>query len=326
MGTVLRALYLAGLLLAGAHAGAQPGAAQEYPNHPVKIIVGFAPGSGTDILARIIAEELRVALKQPFVVENRPGANAQIAAETVARAAPDGYTLLLTSNSSHSINPHVYRTLPYDPVADFTPIGRVCDFPLLLVVDPRLPIHTPAELVAYVRANPGKVSYAYPSRPGQVAGAALNALLHLDMNAVAYTSSPPAMQDVAAGREAFVVTDFASSRGLIRAGKLRPIAVTTAERTSLAPELPPLGPALGLDGFDLRAWTGLFGPARMPKEISGRLSAELATILGRPELRDRLLAAGMEPTPLGSAAFGEFVKQQLEVWGQKVKAAGIEPE
>ena len=180
----------------------------------------------------------------------------------MARAAPDGYTLLLTSNSSHSINPHVYRKLPYDPVKDFTPIGRVCNFPLLLVVDPKLPVHTPQELVAYVRANPGKVNYAYPSRPGQVAGAALNNLLKLDMNGIAYTSSPPAMQDVAAGREAFVVTDFASSQGLVKAGKLRPIAVTTAERTSLAPELPALGAALGLEGFDLGAWTGLFGPGR----------------------------------------------------------------
>lgn len=200
----------------------------------------------------------------------------------MAEATPDGYTLLLTSNSSHSINPHVYRKLPYDPVRDFTPIGRICDFPLVLVVDPRLPVRTPAELVAYVRANPGKISYAYPSRPGQVAGAALNEAMHLDMNAVAYTSSPPAMQDVAAGREAFVVTDFASSQGLVKAGKLRPTAVTTASPTKLAPDLPALGPALGLEGFDLRAWTGLFGPARLPRPIAEKLSAELARILQNP--------------------------------------------
>ena len=311
---------IAAMMLAGA-AGAQ-----EYPTRPVKIVVGFAPGSGTDILARIVAEELRTALKQPFIVENRPGANAQIAAQFVAEAAPDGYTLLLTSNSSHSINPHVYRRLPYDPIKDFTPIGRICDFPLVLVVDPRLPVTTPAELVAYVRANPGKISYAYPSRPGQVAGAALNEAMHLDMNGIAYTSSPPAMQDVAAGREAFVVTDFASSQGLIKAGKLRPIAVTTAATTRLAPDLPALGPALGLEGFDLRAWTGLFGPAKLPAPITGRLSAELARILQNPALQERLTASGMEATPLEGAAFGAFVQSQLAVWGAKVKAAGIEPE
>ena len=322
MKLVLQAAYVAALVLVGAHAGM----AQEYPSRPVKIIVGFAPGSGTDILARIIGDELRVALKQPFVVENKTGANAQIAAEAVAQAVPDGYTLLLTSNSSHSIGPHVFRKLPYDPVKDFTPISRICDFPLLLVVDPQLPIHTPRDLVTYVRANPGKVSYAYPSRPGQVAGAALNFLLKLDMNAVGYRSSPPAMQDVASGRLAFVVTDFASSQGLIKAGKLRPVAVTTAERTSLAPDLPALGPALGLEGFDLRAWTGLFGPAKLPKDVTDKLSAELTRILNRPDLRERLVAAGMEPTPLESVAFGVFVKEQLDVWGEKVRAAAIEPE
>lgn len=306
--------------------GPEPSAAQEYPVRPVKIVVGFAAGSGTDIVARIVAEELRNALKQPFIVENKPGANAQIAAETVAHASPDGYTLLLTSNSSHSINPHVYRKLPYDPIKDYTPIGRVCDFPLLLVVDPKLPIRTPKELVDYANANKGKLNYAYPSRPGQVAGSALNSLLKLDMNGIAYTSSPPAMQDVAAGREVFVVTDFASSQGLIKGGKLRPVAVTTAERTSLAPDLPPLGEALGLKGFDLRAWTGLFGPAKLPQDIADKLSAELVKILNRPDMRERFVTAGMEPTPLKSAKFGAFVKEQLEVWGEKVKAAGIEPE
>lgn len=306
--------------------GTRPGMAQDYPTRPVTIVVGFAAGSGSDILARILAEELRTALKQPFVVENKPGANGQIASEFVARARPDGYTLLMGASSTHSINPHVYRSLPYDAARDFTPIVRLCDFPFLLVVNPKLPVSTPQELVAYARANRGKLSYAYPSRPGQVAAASLNALFGLDLNAVAYGSSPPAMQDVAAGRVAFMVVDFASSQGLIKAGKLRAIAVLSDQPTSLAPDLPPLGPALGVSGYDLRAWTGLMGPAHLPQDIVDTLANASIAALARPELAARLSAAGMEPTPMRAPEFTAFLKQQSEFWGAKVKAAGIEPE
>ena len=300
--------------------------AQDYPSKSVRIVIGFGPGSGTDIVARLVAEELRQALNQPFVVVNKPGANAQLSAEMVAQSAPDGYTLLLTSSSSHSVGPHVFRKLPYDPIKDFTPIGRVCDFPLLLVVDPKLPIKAPQDLVTYARANPGKVSFAYPGRPAQIAGASMNNVLKLGLTLVPYTSSPPAMQDIAAGRVSAMITDFASSQGLVQAGSLRAVAVTTAERTALAPHLPPLGPELGLDGFDLRAWTGIFGPAKLPKDITDKLSGALVKILGRPEFRERLVASGMEPTPQEAGTFAAFVKEQLEIWGQKVKAAGIEPE
>ena len=171
-------------------------AAQSYPSKPVRIVIGFGPGSGTDILARLVAEELRQVFNQSFIVENKPGASAQIAAGAVAQSAPDGYTLLLTSSSSHSVNPHVFKKLPYDPIKDFTAIGRICDFPLLLVVNPQLPIKTPQDFATYARANPGKVSFAHPGRPAQIAGAAMNNTLKLGLTLVGYTSSPPAMQRV----------------------------------------------------------------------------------------------------------------------------------
>ena len=301
-------------------------AAHAYPTKPVTIMVGFGPGSGTDILARIIAEELRQALGQTFVVVNRPGASAAIAAEAVAKAAPDGYTLFITSNSSHSVNPHLQKSLRYDPQKDFTAVGRIADFPFVLVVDPKLPIRTPQELVAYVRARPGAVSYAYGNTPGQVAGAALAKLMNLQVTAVPYKSSPPAMADVAAGQEAFMVVDLASSKAFVSAGRLRAIAVTTSTRSALAPELPSLGEELGLTGFDLRAWTGMFGPAGMPRAITERLNAELLKILAQPELRTRLLAGNMEPTPAPTAEFERFLAEQYVVWGRKIKEAGIEPE
>ena len=317
----VKRLFLAALMALPMALHAQP-----YPAKPVKVIVGFGPGSGTDIIARIVADELQKALKQPFIVENKPGATAAIAAEAVAKSAPDGYTLFITSNSSHSVNPHLYKSLRYDPVKDFTPIGRIADFPFLLAVDPKLPITTPQELVAYARANRGKSSYAYGNTPGQIAGAALNKLMKLDMTAVPYKSSPQAIVDVAAGLEVFLVVDLASSQSFVKAGRLRAIAVTTATRSTLAPELPTLGETLGLEGYDLRAWTGMFGPADLPKDITDRLSAELEKIMSRPELRERLLASGMEPTPATAEQFTRFLADQYTVWGKKIKDAGIEPE
>ena len=300
--------------------------AQTYPNKPVKIIVGFGPGSGTDIIARIVADEMQKALKQPFVVENKPGATAAIAAEMVARSPADGYTLFITSNSSHSVNPHLYKSLRYDPLKDFTAIGRIADFPFLLAVDPKLPITTPQELVAYARANRGKASYAYGNTPGQIAGAALNTLMKLEMTAVPYKSSPQAIVDVASGLEVFLVVDFASSQSFVKAGRLRAIAVTTSTRSTLAPDLPTLGETLGLEGYDLRAWTGMFAPADLPKDITDRLSVELEKIMSRTDIRERLNGGGMEPTPSTAEQFSRFLTEQYAVWGKKIKDAGIQPE
>lgn len=318
------ATVLFGVLLAQAGPASAQGAA--WPQRPVKIVIGFGPGSGTDILARMIAEELRVALGQPFIVDNRPGASAQIAAGAVARAEPDGYTLFLTSNSSHSVNPHVFKKLPYDPIADFTPIGGIAYFPFILAVNAQLPIRTPQEFVSYARAHRGNFNYAYGTPTVQIPAEALNRLLDLKSIGVPYKSSPAALNDVIGGQAQFLVVDLASAKPQLAAGRLRALAVTTSKRTNLAPELPTIEETLGLKDFDLAAWTGLFGPANLPKEVVDKLSTALLAALAKPELRERLLNAGAEPTPSDPATFSALVRRQLDVWGRKVKDAGIQPE
>ena len=297
-----------------------------YPNKPVKIIIGFGPGSGTDILARMLAEELRVALGQPFIVDNRPGASAQIAASAAARSPADGYTLFLTSNSSHSVNPHMFKKLPYDPVADFTPIGGIAYFPFILAVNASVPARTAREFVAYAQANKGKLNYAYGTPAVQIPAEALNRLEKLEAIGVPYKSSPAAMTDVIGGQAQFLVVDLASARPHLQSGRLRALAVTTSKRTALAPELPTIEESLKLKDFDLAAWTGLFGPAGLPKDVQEKLSLTLQQILAKPEVRERILASGAEPTPSDIPTFTALVKRQLEVWGRKVADAGIQPE
>ncbi len=299
-------------------------AQDSYPSRAVRIVIGFGPGSGTDILARMLADELRLELGQAFVVENRPGAAAQIAATLVAKSAPDGYTLFLTSNSSHSVNPHLMKSLPYDPIADFTPIGGAAYFPFVLAVNAELPIRSPAEFVDYARAHRGKINYAYGTPTVQIPAEALNRLLKLEATGVSYKSSPGALTDVIGGQAQFLVVDLASARPHFQSGKLRPLAVTTSRRTSLAPDLPTIEESLGLKDFDLAAWTGLFGPAGMSGDVVQRLSDSLQRVLAKPEVRQRLLTAGAEPTPSSAADFKRLVARQLDVWGRKIADAGME--
>ena len=318
---------LGGLAAAFALLSAAPSAiAQPYPNKPVKIVIGFGPGSGTDILARLLAEEFQQALGQPFIVDNKPGAAAQIAAQAVAKSPADGYTLFLTSNSSHSVNPHIFKKLPYDPIADFTPIGGVAYFPFILAVNADVPARTPQEFVAYARANKGKINYAYGTSAVQIPAEALNRLMKLEATGVPYKSSPPALIDVVGGQAQFLVVDLASARPHLQSGRLRALAVTTSKRTALAPDLPTIEETLGLRDFDLAAWTGLFGPAGLPKDVQDKLSATLLQIMAKPALRERINTMGAEPTPSDIPTFTALVKRQLELWGKKVADAGIQPE
>ena len=313
---------------AAALCGVAPTAAAQgaYPNRPVKIIIGFGPGSGTDILARMLAEELRLALGQPFVVDNRPGASAQIAASAVAKSPADGYTLMLTSNSSHSVNPHMFKKLPYDPIADFTPIGGIAYFPFILAVNSSLPVRTPQEFVTYAQAQKGNINYAYGTPTVQIPAEALNRLKQLGATGIPYKSSPGALTDVVGGQAQFLVVDLASARPHLQSGRLRALAVTTSKRTALAPDLPTIEESLQLRDFDLAAWTGLFGPAGLPREVQEKLSVTLQQILAKPEVRERILASGAEPTPSDIPTFSALVRRQLEVWGRKVSDAGIQPE
>jgi len=297
-----------------------------WPDRPVKIIIGFGPGSGTDIITRLIAEELRQALGQSFVVDNRPGASAQIAAGMVAKAPPDGYTLMLTSNTTHSVNPHIFKKLPYDPIADFTPIGGVAYFPFILAVNASLPIRTAQDLVSYAQQNKGKVNYAYGTPTVQIPAEAINRLKQMNAVGVPYKSSPPALTDVVGGQAQFLVVDLASAKPHLQSGRLRALAVTSAKRSALAPDLPTVEEALGIPDFDLAAWTGMFGPAGLPKNVVEKVSTALQHALAKQEVRERILGIGAESTPSDPQTFTSLVKRQLDIWGKNVALAGIQPE
>ncbi len=301
---------------------AEPG----YPTKPVKLLVGFGAGSGTDILARIVAEELSLAFKQPFVVENRPGASSMVAATAVVQAPPDGYTLFFSPSSPVVVNPHVFKTVPYNPLKDFASIGGVANYPFILAVDAKLPVRTPKELVAYALANKGNVNFAYGTSAVRVPVEALNKLLKLDASGIPYKSSPDAMIDVIGGRVQFLVVDLAAAQIHLQSGRLRALAVTMSKRTQLAPELPTVEETLGLRDFDLSAFAALFGPVAMQRDVVDKLSTALMQALAKPDVRKRIAASGAEVAPLEPAALTAMVQRLHAIWGRKVADAGIQPE
>jgi tripartite-type tricarboxylate transporter receptor subunit TctC len=301
--------------------------AQPWPTaKPIRIVIAFGPGSASDIFARLVADRLRADLNQTVIVESKPGASGIIAAEFVAKAPADGYTLFLTTNTTHSANPYLFKTLPYDPLKDFTPIARIGYFPFVVLVDSKLPINSVKELVAHSKATPGGISYAYTSSAGQVAAAALSNLTGMNATGVPYKAAPQALADVVGGQVPFTVIDFATSQPLVKQGRLRALAVTPQARTSLAPELPTLREAAGLEDFGVVAWMGLFGPANLPPDIVEWLSADLVKIVTAKDMEERMVAMGTEPAPAGAKEFDAFVKSQLRVWERQIKIAGVKPE
>jgi len=313
------------MLVAGV-AVAQPAWSQAYPTRPVKIIVPFAAGSATDIMARILAEELRGTFDQAFIVDNKPGASAQIGAEAVAKAAPDGYTLFLTTNTSHSANPFLFKKLPYDPIKDFTPVAGVMRIPVIVVVDPKLPVKTLSELIAYAKANPGKLSFGYGNSIGQVVGASFAKRVGIEVITVPYKSTPQAMTDVMSGQVSYTAADMASGQTLVTSGKLRALAVSSRKRSPMMPDLPAMSETPGLEGFEVIAWVALFAPANTPKEIVDKLNAAVRTALTKPAVRERIAGFAAEAAPSTPEELGAFVKDQLANWGKSIKDAGIEPE
>lgn len=299
-------------------------AADAYPSRTVRLVVPFAAGSATDTMARLLAQELSPRLGQSVVVENKAGGLGQIAAQHVARSAPDGYTLFVTTNTTHSANPHLFRTLPYDPIKDFEPIARTATLPFMLVVNGQLPVRSTAGFLSYAKANPGKLTYASASSTSLVAAESLNVLGHVSMVGVYYKASPQAILDVASGQVQVMVADFATAMPHVTAGRLKVLAVTTAKRSSLVPDAPPLGESV--KGFDVTSWNGLFAPAGTPPEIVQRLARETLAILARPDVKSRLAAIGFEVDPLGPQDFAAYVRNQLDYWGRLVRDAGIRPE
>ena len=316
---------LRGTLAAALAFSATATLAQAYPDKPVTLVVPFAAGSGTDSVARAVASGLAARLKQPVIVDNKPGASAQVAAQYVAKAKPDGYTLFMTTNTSHSANPALYKSLKYDPIKDFTPVARVGELPFALAVNPAVPAKTLAELLDYARANPGKLSYATPNSTSLVAMESIKHIAKIDVLGVPYKSSPQAMTDLVGGQVQIYVADLGSGMGMLKTDKVRALGVTTAQPTPMLPGVPPIGQTV--KGFDLTSWNGIFGPAGLPQPMVQRLNTELQAVLADKDLQDKLAQIGFQVWPTKTPEeFAQYVAQQLTHWRTLIQQAGIQPE
>ena len=323
-GESLAAMIAAGVLAAGP-SSAQGTSQGTYPapGKNITLVLPFAAGSGTDTTTRIISKDLAKALGASIVIENKPGANGSIAASYVARAEPDGYTIFVTTNTSHSANPYLLKNMTYDPIKDFTPIARTGDLPFMLVIDPKLPVNSVADLIALAKKEPGKYSYASGSSSAIVSGATFATLAGIDLLHVPYKSSPPALTDVIAGRVSMMFVDVLTGLPHVKAGALKALAVTTKQRSALLLQLPSMDEA-GVKGFDITSWQGYLGPANLPKDIVTKLNAEIRKIVETPSVRQELAERGMEAFSGTPESFEKFLKEQLVVWEKLIRDAKIE--
>lgn len=296
-----------------------------WPARAVTLIVGYPAGSGTDRVARFLADGLRERTGQPFVVENRPGALGNIAAQTVARAAPDGNTVLFTPNSSHGINPHLFRDkgLGFDPIKDFQPVTSLMKVGFLLVVNPQtMPVRSVGELTAYAKERPNKLSYASGNATGQVAAELYRQITGIDAVHVPYKGVPPAVTDLLGGQVHFMFADVSFALGVVRSGKLRALAVTTEKRLPSMPDIPTMMEA-GVPNYVVEAWMGLLFPAGAPAEATHKLADMANSIVTSEKGRDFLAKLGAEPFPGSPAAFAATIRNEIAKWEPVVKAAGM---
>jgi tripartite-type tricarboxylate transporter receptor subunit TctC len=298
--------------------------AQTYPSHPVKLIVPFPAASATDQIARVTGAELQAALKQPFVVENKAGAQGAIAAAEVAKAAPDGYTLMVTTNTPHAANVSLFKKLNYDPVKDFAAITRLGTTSFMLMVRPDFPAKDLKSFLSQVRLQPGRLSAGYGSAGSQVSLAMLKQLGKLDLVEVPYKGIPQAITDTMGGSLQFTFVDLGNALAQAKGGKLRGLAVTSAKRTPLAPELPAI--AEELPGYEVIAWFGLVAPAKLPEPILERLNDVTMKALAKPEVKEKFASIGTDVAPLNPREFAAFIQREVASWAKLVKLAGIEPE
>jgi tripartite-type tricarboxylate transporter receptor subunit TctC len=298
--------------------------ADNFPSRPVTFTAVFGPGSASDTICRIIADPLGQALKQPVIVEDRPGADGALAALYVHHQPADGYSLLMATNSPLSADPFLLKDIAYDAEKDFAPVTRVGSFTLMLVVNPDLPIHSMKELVAYAKANPGKLSYASGNTAGVVGGKTLANYAGVDMLHVPYKSSPPAIEDVIAGRVSMMFADFTVAMPHVSANQVRALAVTRIKRSALFPDLPTLDEA-GIKGFNLDAWAGLVAPAGTPPDVIAKLNGALRKIIDSPDVQAKFKNVGFEGFSSTPEELGTFIKVQLGEWGKMVKDAGLSP-
>jgi len=297
---------------------------QVYPSKPIKLLVPFPAGSATDHIARLTGSELNAALGQPVVVENKPGAQGGIAAAEVARAAPDGYTLMMTTNTPQAANVSLFKKLNYDPVKDFAPIARLGTTSFMLMVRPDFPSKNLKDFLAHVRSQPGKLSAGYGSAGSQVSLAMLKAMGKLDVVEVPYKGIPQAVTDTMGGSLAFTFVDLGNALGQAKGGKLRGLGVTSQKRTPLATDLPAI--AEELKGYELIAWFALVAPAKTPPEVVQKVHDAAVRSLAKPEVKEKYGAIGIDPAPMNPAELAKFIQGEIAHWAKLVKLANIQPE
>lgn len=320
--TTLRGVAAMGVLALAASAQAQ----QAYPSKPITIVVPASPGGAIDIAARLIGAKLAAAWGQPVAIENKGGAAGMLGSDFVAKAAPDGHTLALVA-SSHAINPSMYKKLPFDTVKGFEPVVQTHVVPLVLVVNKELPAKNVTELVGYLKAHPGEVSYASSGNGGapHMSAELFKTMAGVDIAHVPYKGSTAAHPDLIAGRTTLMFDTVAAVAPQIKGNKLRALAVTTTKRSSVLPDVPTMAEA-GIKGYDTSTWGGLLAPAGTPKDVIVKLNAEVNKALAAPEVREKLTAAGIEPAGGTPAQFSAFIQTEMQRWGQVAQRAGIQPE
>jgi tripartite-type tricarboxylate transporter receptor subunit TctC len=321
MRCLLKLLAAAVVVLASAHPFAQG-----YPARPVRIVVPFPPGGTVDVVARVVSQKLSEQMGQQFIVENRAGANGTLGSEFVAKAAPDGHTLLVNA-SIHVINPLILPRVPFDVVRDFTAISNIGSVPLLVTAHPSVPAANLREFIALVRANPTKYTYATSGlgSAGHLSEETIKYESKLDILIVPYKGAGPALADLIGGQVSSMIDPLPSSYPLVKGGKLRPLAVTSAKRVAFLPEVATVAES-GLPGFEMVSWYGLWGPANLPREITGRLSAEVAKAIRSQLASDRLGEQGFEPVGSNPEQFVAYVNQEIAKYAKIVKDANIKVE
>ena len=321
----LKTLACALIGAVGAAALVTPAEAQTFPSRSIKFIVPFAAGSATDAVARIVGEHASKTLGQPIVVENQGGANGVPAARAVARAEPDGYTVLITTNTTHAANQSMLKSVPYDAINDFEPVTKLGTIPLALIANPSVPAKNVQELLAHAKANPGKLTFGSGSSSSRIAGEMLKSLGGIDMVHVPYRSNPQAVTDILGGQINLFFADISTTMPQVRAGKVTGLAISTAQRSPLAPELPTMAEA-GVPGYDLAAWFAAFLPAKTPQPVVAKLSEALVAAVNDKGTQEKLVAAGIQPETSTPEELKAFVGSEIKKWADIVKAAGIQPE
>jgi tripartite-type tricarboxylate transporter receptor subunit TctC len=320
---MLKALLVAAALLAGSI----PASAQPYPNRPLRIVVPFPPGGGTDIGTRIVAQKLQEAWGQAVIVENKPGAAGIVGTELTAKSAPDGYTFMMGNIGTHAINVSLYKKLAYDPVKDFAPVSMVADLPLLLLVHPSVPANSVKELIALAKSQPGKLNFSSSGAGGSmhVAAELFKSMTGVDMVHIPYKGGAPAVADLLSGQVALSFSTVLETIQHVKAGKVRALAVTNDHRSIALPDLPTIAEA-GLPGYQSISWLALFAPAGTPKDIVNKLSAESVRILKLPDVKERLLAQGAEPIGSTPEQLAAILATDIAKYAKVIRESGYKPE